>query len=230
MPYDFGNAWGQIGADLGAKLTGRPSARQAKDADRALAIKMAQDKEAYQHEQDEIKNFNTMGGDPERIMAGGEEAAFMGTESEEAFKANLATPGKRNEFKSPSQNFKAYQDFQDRIANKIKYKGRTMEDQLAIDAAREEGKRETNAARISETAEAKAKAEAKAEADKLARIEEMLKEPPDYTPGSNWNPRNWGRGSPPTQDAYKSKSDVQAAYDAKKITAKQAQAEYAKFK
>ena len=199
---------------------------------------MAQDKEEYQREQDKIRNFNIMGGDSESIMAGEQEANFMGTVAEENFKAELANPGTmvmQKKFKSPSQNFKAYQDFQDRLANKYKYKGRTLEDQMAIDAAREEGRQETNAARISETAKAKAKAEA----DKMAKYEEMLKEEEDAAPGEWLSPRTWfhqtkeevaGWNKQSAQGSYKSKADVQAAYDAKKITAKQAQAEYAKFK
>lgn len=124
MPYDFGNAWGQIGADLGAKVTGRPSARQAKDADRALAIKMAKDNSDYEKEQDSNKNFIATGGyNIDQLRAGAQESALMGDGSEESFKANLA---------NPSSNLKAYMGFQDKMAKK--YEGKlSLEDKIAFE-------------------------------------------------------------------------------------------------
>ena len=91
MPYNFGD-WSSIGSDIGAKMTGRPSARQAKEADRALAIEMAQDKEEYQREQDKIKNFAAYGGyDPEQVMAGSAQEAMLSDPDLTAFQAKMTS-------------------------------------------------------------------------------------------------------------------------------------------
>ena len=183
MPYNFGD-WSQIGSDIGAKIMGRPSARQAKDADRALAIKMAQDKESYEREQDRIKNFQSYGGfRPEQVMAGGEEAAFMGSEAEESFKANMAVPGNlvmKREFKAPSQNLKAYLSFQERMGQKYEGKLSFEQRQALLDLERK-GKIE-----LKETSPGAKKY------DFGGKVDEPLEEP-DAAPFKWSSPRTWGK-------------------------------------
>mgnify|MGYP001570323951 CR=1 FL=1 len=216
MPYNFGD-WSQIGSDLGAKIAGRPSSRQAKEADRALAIKMAMDKSDYEKEQDKIKNFADYGGfDPEQVMAGGAEAALMGDEAGASLQGKMAgTPSLR-----------AYKGFQKRMGEK--YEGRlSLEDKIALERIHGE-----------ETRATKKTAPGAKQYDFGGQEDKPLEEP-DAAPFKWSSFRTWGKQTKEdvagwdkqsAQGSYKSKADVQAAYDAKKITAKQAQAEYAKFK
>lgn len=196
MPYDFGNAWGQIGADLGAKIAGRPSAREAKDADRALAIKMAQDKSDYEKEQDSNKNFIATGGyNIDQLRAGAQEAALMGNGSEESFKANMANPGNmvmRNEYQNPSSNLKAYMGFQDKMAKK--YEGKlSLEDRIAF-----ENITSANKIKLKETQGGGTK-------DNWAGMgaggsaAEPLEDKTDYNgPAKLFDWSTWGRGTKPT--------------------------------
>ncbi len=141
--------------------------------------------QAYERERDKISDFLKSGGyDVGQLMAGQREVSVFGDRSAADFQKKLAgaSPAARD-----------YEEFKKMMGEK--YEDRlSIADRIAFENLTSKHKKELKAQQSGGTKDPYANMGA-------GVATELFEDETDYTPGSNWNPLNWGKGSPPTKSA-----------------------------